>query len=63
MDAYGVLLIATAQSLAAFNPGYYVHQTLFAGGAIEDIAIRQDTRRIYFLGTVGGTRGIYRLAY
>lgn len=63
MDKYGVLLLATQNALFAFNPGYYVSHELFRNGAIETISADMETKRIYFLGTVGNKRGIYTLAF
>ncbi len=63
LDEYGVLLLATDTSLTAFNPGYYVSQLLLSAEKIEHIALNQETRTIFFLGTIGGARGIFSLAF
>lgn len=63
MDAYGVLLLASAESLIAFNPGYYVSHELFRGGDIEAAAVEPQTKRIYFVGTVASRRGLFALEF
>ena len=69
MDEYGVILLATKASLTAFNPGYYVNQELWRGesnqlsDAIEQVGVNKDKRQIYFLGTVGKTRGLFTLDF
>jgi hypothetical protein len=63
LDNFGVLLLATNHSLTAFNPGYYVSQELWSGTAIERVAVNKRTKQIFFLGTVGQTRGIWQLGF
>ncbi len=63
LDAHGVLLVATDKSLTAFNPGYFVSQTLLAADHIERVAVDAQDRKIIFLGTVHATRGLYELPY
>jgi hypothetical protein len=63
MDDYGVLLLATPQALTAFNPGYYVSHELFRNGDIEAVSVEKETKRVYFLGTVGSKRGVYTLQF
>jgi len=63
LDKYGVLAIATENSILGFNPGYYVTHELFSGGLIEEIVANKKTRNIYFLGSVGQKNGLFQLEY
>lgn len=63
LDDYGVLLLGTAGSLIAFNPGYYVSQTLFAGGSIEAVTVQKQKHAIFFQGSVGSQHGIFSLQF
>ncbi|MBD3311465.1 MAG: PEGA domain-containing protein [Candidatus Magasanikbacteria bacterium] len=63
MDEYGVLVVATENSIYGFNPGYYITHQLFYGEQIDKIAVNKKTRYIYFLGKVGQKKGLFKLEY
>lgn len=63
LDEQGNFLIATPNSILAFNPGYYVTHELFSSGSIEQITANKKTRKLYFLGRVGNREGLFELEY
>lgn len=63
LDNHGLALLATAHTLHAFNPGYSISTELFRGGDIEAATANMTERRIYFLGAIGKTKGIFFLNY
>ena len=46
-----------------FNYKYFIQHELFNNAKIENIFANKKTRKIYFLGTVANTRGVYELEY
>ena len=62
LDENGVLLVVSDRGLNAFNPGYSVAHDLFLG-QVESASVNQKQRLIYFLGEVGGRRGVFQLEY
>ena len=63
LDKYGLLLLASENKITGFNPGYYVTHELFSNGKIDSIGADIVNRKIYFLGEVGGKRGVWGLEY
>ncbi len=63
LDEFGLLAIASENSILGFNPGYYITHELFSGEAIEEITANKQTRNIYFLGSVGQNHGLFGLGY
>lgn len=62
LDETGVLLVVNDRGLTAFNPGYSVSHDLFIG-RVDSAGVNQRQRLIYFLGEVGGRRGVFQLGY
>lgn len=62
LDKTGVLLVVSDRGLTAFNPGYAVSHDLFIG-RVDSAGVNQRQRLIYFLGEVGGRRGVFQLGY
>ncbi len=63
LDEYGLLLLASENKITGFNPGYYVTHELFSNGKIDSIGADIANRKIFFLGEVGGKRGVWELEY
>ncbi|PIR74740.1 MAG: hypothetical protein COU35_01055 [Candidatus Magasanikbacteria bacterium CG10_big_fil_rev_8_21_14_0_10_47_10] len=63
LDENGVLLLARADSLTAFNPSYFVDHMLEKDIVVEQVTANIKTRKIYFLGSVKNVRGVYELEY
>lgn len=63
LNEAGELLLSTDTSLFAFNPGYYITHHLYEVDSVESIRADIEEKRIIFVGTVAGTRGLYELGY
>ena len=63
LDNHGVLLLASDKKMTGFNPGYYTSDELFNNGTINTIGANTEQRKIYFLGQVGQTQGLFELEY
>lgn len=48
LNTYGMLLLQFEKSLVAFNPGYYVSQTLTEGYALQNIGVYTEEQEVYF---------------
>ena len=63
LDDFGVLLVATQNSLTAFNPGYYVTQKILDVSNIREVRVHQKQRKILFTKTSEGTEELFELNY
>jgi len=63
LDTYGVILLLADNTIFGFNPGYYVTHQLTKSNEIVDAQVNIQSRKIYFIGTVGTKRGLFELDY
>lgn len=63
LDSFGVLLLGTEDRLTGFNPGYYVTHELFGNGSIKTVGVDEESRTLYFHGSVGTKNGLFGLEY
>ena len=63
LDPYGVLALASKNKITGFNPGYYVNHELLHNVDIQQFTVNNDKRKIFFLGKVGQTEGLFELEY
>lgn len=59
----GTLMIVTDTGLFTFHPNYFVPQTLLSEATVEQTSLYQKEREIYFLGTKGEVRGVWRIGF
>ncbi len=63
LDKYGVLALTSENKITGFNPGYYVSHELLHDTEIKQIGVNPHERKIFFLGRVGQTTGLFELEY
>jgi len=63
LDKHGVLALASENKITGFNPGYYVSHELLHDTNIQQIGVNPNKRKIFFLGKVGQTQGLFELEY
>ncbi len=63
LDEFGVLLIATQNSLTVFNPGYYVTQKILDVSDIREVRVQQKQRKIIFTRKVDDGQKLFEMKY
>lgn len=59
----GTLLIVTNTKLFTFHPVYYIPHELLQAENIERVSVEKKRREVYVLGTIAGSRRVWRLGY
>lgn len=63
LDEFGVVAIATENTISAFNAGYFVTNYLAHADEIRDVEVDIEKRKIFFVGKIGNQEGLFELDY